>query len=137
MVKSQKDMLTEADTCRLFITPKLQAAGWDSSPHEIAEQRSFTAGRIVLAGRSAKRREGKRADYLLRYTRDFTIAVVEAKSESKAGSRLCLPGDRRRWRYRARAFIAVPGCGNYRQSYRPRKTPLQKSAGNCRGEAKI
>jgi type I restriction enzyme R subunit len=48
-------------------------------PFEIAEQRSFTDGRIVLAGRTAKRREGKRADYLLRYRRDLTLAVVEAK----------------------------------------------------------
>ena len=83
MSESRPDSLTEADTCRLFVTPKLVAAGWDGTPHEIAEQRSFTAGRIVLAGRSAKRREGKRADYILRYTRDFAIAVVEAKPESK------------------------------------------------------
>jgi type I restriction enzyme R subunit len=70
---------SEADTCREFVTPAIQAAGWGDTPFEIAEQRSFTDGRIVLSGRSAKRREGKRADYLLRYRRDFTLAVVEAK----------------------------------------------------------
>jgi type I restriction enzyme R subunit len=37
-------MSTEADTCRKFVVPKLQAAGWDSDPHSIAEQRSFTDG---------------------------------------------------------------------------------------------
>ena len=58
---------SEADTCREFVTPAIQAAGWGDAPFEIAEQRSFTDGRIVLAGRSAKRREGKRSDYLLRY----------------------------------------------------------------------
>jgi type I restriction enzyme, R subunit len=62
------------------VTPAIQAAGWGDSPFEIAEQRSFTDGRIVLAGRTAKRREGKRADYLLRYRRDLTLAVVEATS---------------------------------------------------------
>jgi hypothetical protein len=76
-------MATEADTCRKFVVPKLQAAGWDSAPHSIAEQRSFTDGRIVVRGTKAQRKKGKRADYLLRYTRDFPIAVAEAKVEYK------------------------------------------------------
>ena len=76
-------MPTEADTCRKFVVPKLQAAGWDSDPHSIAEQRSFTDGRIVVRGGKAERKKKKRADYLLRYTRDFPIAVTEAKSEYK------------------------------------------------------
>src|SRR6266498_2056254 len=74
-------MPTEADTCRTLITPKLQAAGWENDPHSIAEQRTFTDGRIIVHGNTARRRPGKRADYILRYTRDFPIAVVEAKSE--------------------------------------------------------
>ncbi len=76
-------MPTEADTCRTLITPKLQAAGWDSDPHSIAEQRTFTDGRIVVQANGARRRPGKRADYILRYNRDFPIAVVEAKSEDE------------------------------------------------------
>jgi type I restriction enzyme R subunit len=80
-------MPTEADTCRKFLVPKLQAAGWEDEPHSIAEQRWFTPGRIVVRGNRAERRRGKRADYLLRYTRDFPIAVVEAKAEYKK------PGD--------------------------------------------
>ena len=80
---------SEADTCREYVTPAIQAAGWGDSPFEIAEQRSFTDGRIVLIGRTAKRREGKRADYLLRYRRDLTLAVVEAKPyKSLAGDGL-------------------------------------------------
>ncbi len=74
--------VTEADTCRTLITPKIIEAGWDASPHLIAEQHFFTDGRIVIIGRSAKRKQGKRADYILRYTRDFPLAVVEAKAES-------------------------------------------------------
>jgi len=76
-------MPTEADTCRKFVVPKLQAAGWDSDPHSIAEQRSFTDGRIIVRGGKDERKKKKRADYLLRYTRDFPIAVTEAKAEYK------------------------------------------------------
>lgn len=77
--------LTEADTCRRFVTPALQRAGWDSEPHAILEQRTFTDGRIVPVGPTkAKRREGKRADYILRYRRDNALAVVEAKAEAEA-----------------------------------------------------
>jgi type I restriction enzyme R subunit len=72
---------TEADTCRQYVVPKLQAAGWDSDPHSIAEQRSFTDGRIIVAGTKASRLKRKKADYLLRHTPDFTMAVVEAKAE--------------------------------------------------------
>jgi type I restriction enzyme R subunit len=80
-------MSTEADTCRKYVVPRLQAAGWDDEPHSIAEQRSFTDGRILVVGSTVRRKPPKRADYLLRYTRDFTIAVVEAKADYK------LPGD--------------------------------------------
>ena len=72
-------MTTEADTCRKFIVPKLQAAGLDNDPHSIAEQRNFTNGRIVVRGTKAERRKCKRADYILRYTRDFPLEVVESK----------------------------------------------------------
>ncbi len=75
--------MTEADTCRKFVVPLLQQAGWDTDPHSIAEQRYFTAGRIVAHGATAQRRPGKRADYLLRYTRDLPLAVVEAKAAYK------------------------------------------------------
>jgi type I restriction enzyme R subunit len=58
--------LNEADTCRKFVVTKLQAVGWDNEPHRINEQVTFTDGRIVVAGRKARRRPGKRADYILR-----------------------------------------------------------------------
>lgn len=80
-------MLNEADTCRKYVTPKLQPAGWDDDPHSIAEQRTFTKGRIIIQGSHAStRRVAKRADYLLLYTRDFPIAVVEAKAESESAA---------------------------------------------------
>ncbi len=75
--------LNEADTCRKFVVPKLQAAGWDTPPHAINEQRTFTDGRIIFTGGKARRDKHKRADYLLRYRPDFPIAVVEAKASYK------------------------------------------------------
>ncbi len=49
----------------------------------------FTDSRIVMAGSRVRRKPPKRADYLLKFTRDFTIAVVEAKAEDcGAGDRL-------------------------------------------------
>ena len=77
---------SEADTCRKYVVPKLTAAGWEAEPHSIAEQRTFTDGRIIVAGGKVRRGKKKRADYLLRYTRDFPIAVVEAKPEYKTPS---------------------------------------------------
>ncbi len=80
-------MITEADTCRKYVLPKLIEAGWDNDPHSFTEQKTFTDGRIVVTGKKIKRQKQKRADYLLRYTRDFMIAVIEAKAAYK------LPGD--------------------------------------------
>lgn len=73
--------LTEADTCRKYVLPKLYAAGWDDE--RINEQKTFTDGRIVVAGNKTTRKPQKRADYLLRYRPDFAIAVVEAKPSYK------------------------------------------------------
>lgn len=78
--------MSEADTCRTYVIPKLYAAHW--SDEQIREQVTFTAGRIIPTPDGGHtRKQGKRADYVLRYRRDFPIAVVEAKAEYK------LPGD--------------------------------------------
>jgi type I restriction enzyme R subunit len=78
--------LSEADTCRKFVVPKLVAAGWDNDPHSIAEQRTITDGRIVPVGKGFVRKPPKRVDYLLRYTRDFPLAVLEAKAAYKTAA---------------------------------------------------
>ena len=78
-------MTNEADTCRKYVLPKIYAAGWDDD--QISEQKTFTDGRIVVVGNKGTRKKKKRADYLLKYRKDFTIAVVEAKSAYKK------PGD--------------------------------------------
>lgn len=79
------DVDTEADTCRKKITPLLHECGWDDE--RILEQRIFTDGKIVVIGKQIKRKNAKKADYILRYSRNFPIAVVEAKSIYKK------PGD--------------------------------------------
>ncbi|MGE8451075.1 MAG: DEAD/DEAH box helicase family protein, partial [Pseudomonadales bacterium] len=70
---------TEADTCRVHITPALKAAGWGVDPYAIGEQRQITDGRILLIGGKARRAKVRKPDYILYYRRDFPIAVVEAK----------------------------------------------------------
>lgn len=74
-------VITEADTCREFVTPRLVEAGWGAAPHVIGEQRTFTNGRIILAGGKVQRGKQKRADYLLYYRCDIPFAVVEAHTD--------------------------------------------------------
>src|ERR1700751_2126095 len=78
--------LNEADTCRKFVVPKLQSAGWAREPHSIAKQRPITDGRVIPVGKGFIRKPPKRVDYLLRYTRDFPLAVVEAKAAYKTAA---------------------------------------------------
>ncbi|MEZ4870468.1 MAG: DEAD/DEAH box helicase family protein [Caldilineaceae bacterium] len=75
--------MNEADTCREYVLPKLQQAGWDQTPHAIAEQQAITDGRILTLGQTVRRLARKRPDYLLRYAPNQTIAVVEAKRAGK------------------------------------------------------
>jgi type I restriction enzyme R subunit len=80
-------MNTEADTCRKYVVPKLLALGWDSEPHSIAEQRTVTDGRVIPVGKEGfVRKSPKRVDFLLRYNRDFPLAVVEAKATYKTAA---------------------------------------------------
>lgn len=72
-------ILTEDDTCRAYVLPALERAGWNQAPHGIGGQHPITAGRISLFGGKPKRGKIKRADYILYLRRDFPIAVVEAK----------------------------------------------------------
>ena len=75
--------MNEADTCRMLVRPKLEAAGWDGNKHFYSEQTPFTDGRIIVPGGKPRRLKKKFSDFLLRYTRDITLAVVEAKSDRR------------------------------------------------------
>lgn len=74
--------INEADTCRKYVLPKLKL--WEQPPHLITEQYSIDAGRILTTGGRDRRRKKKFADYLLCYTRDYPLAVVEAKRKHKS-----------------------------------------------------
>jgi len=79
------DSDSEADTCRKFVLPKLKdESSW--ADEQILEQRPFTAGKIIVIGRVGRRKKAKKADYLLRYSQNFLIAVVEAKREYKTAA---------------------------------------------------
>jgi type I restriction enzyme R subunit len=79
--------LNESDTRAQLIDPKLEAAGWGASrigrEHHYRRDVQYTPGRIVLRGERARHREGRKIDYVLRYTEGFLIAVVEAKAEGE------------------------------------------------------
>lgn len=75
-----KKSLSERDICTKFITPALEASGWDRNS-QFLEEVNLTSGRVVVRGNKAKRDEKtiRRADYVLYYKPGIPIAVVEAK----------------------------------------------------------
>lgn len=80
-----QDNDSEADTCRKYVLPKLKDdSGW--TDEQIMEQRPFTDGKIIVIGRVGRRKKKKVADYLLRYSQNFLIAVVEAKRKYKSAA---------------------------------------------------
>jgi type I restriction enzyme R subunit len=72
---------SEADTCRKEVLPKLYDSQW--TDELILEQRTFTDGKVIVIGRKASRKKAKRFDYLLRYSQNYPIAIVEAKKKYK------------------------------------------------------
>lgn len=75
-----KKTLSERDICTKFITPAIEASGWDRAT-QFLEEVNLTSGRVVVRGNKAKRDEKtiRRADYVLYYKPGIPIAVVEAK----------------------------------------------------------
>src|ERR1700712_5912 len=49
---------------------------------QIREEAYFTKGRVIVRGKTVKRGEAKKADYLLYYKPNIPIAVVEAKDNN-------------------------------------------------------
>jgi len=72
------DDIPESDTRLRYITPQLKEAGWDPQT-QIRTEYPITKGEIVPSGKSAKRNDKLRADYMLFLARNYKIAVVEAK----------------------------------------------------------
>ena len=78
----QKTRLSESDVRAKYITPALHQAGWNEA--QIRREVSFTKGRIIVRGKLVSRGEGKQADYVLHYTPNLPIAVIEAKDNTHA-----------------------------------------------------
>jgi len=81
-----KKTLTEADIRTKFITPALVGVNsdkWDVMT-QIREEAYFTRGRVIVRGKTVRRGEAKKADYLLFYKPNIPIAVIEAKDNNHA-----------------------------------------------------
>lgn len=74
---SKKD-LSEQDICLRYITPSLEASGWDKMK-QIRTEYTFTDGNVIVRGNVTTRGSKKRADYLLSHKSNIPLAVVEAK----------------------------------------------------------
>jgi hypothetical protein len=55
----------------LTARPKIVQAGWSDAPFAIGEQRTFTNGRIIVAGGKVRRGKQRVPTILLYYRRDF------------------------------------------------------------------
>lgn len=76
-----KKQMTEEDIKLNFITPALLSKGWkDKITMETKVQ--FTDGKINLKGNVAVRGDAKKADYVLYMSKDYPIAIVEAKDNN-------------------------------------------------------
>lgn len=81
-----KKELTETDIRTKFITPAIVGDNgdkWDVMT-QLREEIYFTKGRVIVRGKTVKRGEARKADYLLFYKPNIPIAVVEAKDNNHA-----------------------------------------------------
>jgi type I restriction enzyme R subunit len=76
-----KKQMSEQDIRTKFITPAIEAGGWDVRT-QVREEVTFTAGRVIVRGRLHARGKAKRADYILYYKPNSPLAIVEAKDNS-------------------------------------------------------
>ena len=77
---NKKD-LSERDICTKFITPAIDAAGWDVGA-QVREEVYLTKGRVIVRGRLVTRGKAKFADYVLYFKPNIPIAIVEAKDNN-------------------------------------------------------
>jgi type I restriction enzyme, R subunit len=79
-----KKLLTESDIRTKFITPAIVGPNGDkwNVMTQIREEVYFTKGRVIVRGKTVKRGEAKKADYILSYKPNLPIAVIEAKDNT-------------------------------------------------------
>ena len=76
-----KKQLSETDIRTKYITPAIEAAGWNKMT-QMREKYPITAGRIIARGQVCKREKPLKADYVLFYKPNKPIAIVEAKDNN-------------------------------------------------------
>ena len=79
-----KKSLTETDIRTKFITPAItgkDGGKWNVMT-QMLEEVYFTKGRVIVRGKTVRRGEAKKADYILYYKPGIPIAVVEAKDNN-------------------------------------------------------
>jgi type I restriction enzyme R subunit len=76
------DRLSPEAQARKLIDQALDDAGWNESPHSVTPEETMTHGRVIPLGRRARRGEQLRADYVLRYNRDFKLLVRVSAEKS-------------------------------------------------------
>ena len=79
--EGQKSNLSEQDISTKYIVPAIQSAGWDIMT-QVSEQKFITDGRIILNGKIVKRGERKKPDFVLSYSKNFPLAIIEAKDNN-------------------------------------------------------
>lgn len=77
----EKCEMTEEDIKLQFITPAIEAAGWDRQ-RQIKMEYNFTDGRVIVRGNVTARGKRKKADYLLYYKPNLPLAIIEAKDNN-------------------------------------------------------
>ncbi len=75
---------SEKDTCRDYVVPRLEAAGWfPDGEHRFVEQVPISPGKVVRVGNKHRRATPLKADYVLEYQPGVPVAAVEAKRAYK------------------------------------------------------
>jgi type I restriction enzyme R subunit len=79
-----KKTLTEADIRTKYVTPALVGPNGDkwNVMTQIREEVYFTRGRVIVRGKTVKRGEAKKADYILSYKPNLPLAVLETKDNN-------------------------------------------------------
>ncbi|WP_298337161.1 hypothetical protein [Ferrimicrobium sp.] len=75
--------MSEADTCRKDVVPRLVRSEWDDNPHSSTEQRIFTDGRIIPVSNDIKRGKRKHTDFVLSATLETFRSPQQAEEYGK------------------------------------------------------
>lgn len=76
-----KKNLSEASIISKYIMPAIENAGWDRQK-QVAQEVSFTDGRIIVRKKVVSRGKTKRADIILYYKNNIPLAIIEAKENN-------------------------------------------------------